>query len=152
MTARQARLAISAIALATALGAHAAGSGTLACGGVGNDERRELAAAMRDSNLSLQFSLAGRGNYVAGVDLTITPAGNAAAALTATTDGPICYVRLPPGRYRVDASYNGTKRSATANVAAGGKSLRLAMAFPPGADEIDPAPVSPEEKLQASKP
>ena len=137
-----------AIAAAIALNAHGA---ALVCGGVGNDERRELAAAAQDASLTLQFSLAGRGNYIADVDVTVTPAnGN---AFSARTDGPICYVQLPPGRYKVEASYNGTRRSANATVPAkGGKRVRIAMSFPAAAADIDPAPVSPEEKLQASKP
>jgi hypothetical protein len=42
---------------------------------------------------------------------------------------------------------------ANANVTANAaKPARIAVAFPPTAADIDPAPVSPEEKLQASKP
>ena len=137
-----------ATAAALALNAHAA---TLVCGGVGNDERRELAAAEQGANLALQFTLAGRGNYIADVDVTITPAKG--SAFSARTDGPICYAQLPPGRYKVEASYHGTTRSANADIPAkGGKAARVAMSFPPTAADVDPAPVSPEEKLQASKP
>jgi hypothetical protein len=148
------RLAILAIAVASALGAHAApGAGEkLVCGGVGSDERAELATAMRDANVSLEFSLAGRGNYVADVEVTLTPAAGGGAGFSVKTDGPICYLHLPPGRYRIDAAYQGATKSATANVAATGKALRFAMAFPPGAADVDPAPVSLEEKQQAAKP
>jgi hypothetical protein len=143
------------VAAAGVLEAHAAtgGRAALVCGGVGNDERRELALAAEGANLALEFFLAGRGNYIADVDVTLTPAASPSAAFTLKTDGPICYLSLPPGRYRVDAAYNGAKKSATANVSAkGAKPTRIAMAFPAGAADIDPAPVSPEEKLQASKP
>ncbi len=146
------RAALVATAVVAALAARAADEGPIVCGGVGNDERRDLAAAMRDSNVSLEFSLAGRGNYIADVDVTLTPAGKGAEAISMKSDGPICYLRLAPGRYRIDAAYNGTVKSSTANVPAAGNRLRVAMAFPPGATDIDPAPVSPEEKLQASKP
>jgi hypothetical protein len=141
-------------AAAGALNAQAASADAqLTCGGVGNDERRDLAAAMQGANLSLEFSLAGRGNYIADVDVKLTPVGKGDAIVTARTEGPVCYVlQLPPGRYRIDASYNGVTKSATANVGASGKPVHLAMAFPPTAADIDPAPVSPEEKLQASKP
>ena len=133
---------------AAGLQAHA---GALVCGGVGNDERRELAAAAEGASLSLQFNLAGRGNFVADVDVTITPARG--DAFSAKTDGPICYVQLPPGIYKIEATYNGTRKSASATVPAkAGKPVRIAMSFPPGPGDIDPAPVSPEEKLQASKP
>ena len=137
------------VAAASALGAQAA---ALVCGGIGNDERRELASAPSGANLSLEFSLAGRGNYIADVEVTITPAGSG-PALTVKTEGPICYLELPPGRYKVDASYNGTRKSASATIPQkGGKPLRLGMSFPATAADIDPAPVSPEEKRQASKP
>ena len=137
--------------LAIAAGAMNVQAGAMVCGGVGNDERRELAAAAQGANLSLRFSLAGRGNYVADVDVTITPAQG--AAITAKTDGPICYLQLAPGRYTIEATYNGTRKSASATVPAkGGKAASVAMAFPAGAADIDPAPVSPEEKRQASKP
>ena len=107
---------------------------------------------VRGANLSLEFSLAGRGNYIADVEVKIMPAGKGDAVVTSRTEGPVCYVQLSAGRYRIDASYNGVTKSATANVGATGKPVRLAMAFPPTAADIDPAPVSPEEKLQASKP
>ncbi len=141
-------LAPLAIAAAAALNAQAA---AVVCGGVGNDERRELAAAAQGASLAMQFSLAGRGNFIADVDVTITPPSG--AAITLKTDGPICYAQLPPGRYKVEATYNGVSRSANANVPAkGGKPARIAVSFPATAADIDPAPVSPEEKLQASKP
>ena len=136
------------VAAASASEAQAAAA---VCGGVGNDERRELAAAAEGASLSLQFNLAGRGNFVADVDVTITPARG--EAFSAKTDGPICYVQLPPGIYKIEATYNGTRKSASATVPAkAGKPVRIAMSFPPGPGDIDPAPISPEEKLQASKP
>lgn len=149
------RIAIASLALAAVgtLNAHAASvESQLTCGGVGNDERRDLAASMQGANLSLEFSLTGRGNYIADVDVKLLPAGKGEALLATRTNGPVCYIQLPPGRYRVEASYNGVTKSATANVGASGKPVRVAMAFPPSAADIDPAPVSPEEKLQASKP
>jgi hypothetical protein len=148
---RFAAIAILAAGAVAAQAAPVAGE-KLVCGGVGTDARRDLAAQMPDSNVSLEFSLAGRGNYVADVEVTLTSSAGGAAAFTVKTEGPICYLHLPPGGYRIDAAYKGTTKSATANVAAAGKPLRFAMAFPPGAADIDPAPVSAEEKLQASKP
>jgi hypothetical protein len=141
-------LATLAVAAAGALNA---GAASMVCGGVGNDERREMAAAAGGASISLEFSLAGRGNYIADVDVTVKPAKGEPFA--ARTDGPICYLQLPPGRYVVEASYNGTRKTAAATVPAkAGKPVRVAMSFPASAADIDPAPVSPEEKLQASKP
>ena len=143
-------VSLAALALAAAAALDVNGS-AMVCGGVGNDERRELAGFAGTASLALEFSLAGRGNYIADVDVTITPARG--EAFSAKTDGPICYLQLPPGRYQVAASYNGVRKSASATIPAkAGKPVRVAMSFPPGAADIDPAPVSPEEKLQASKP
>src|SRR5260221_11776650 len=97
----------------------------MVCGGVGNDERRELAAQSGNASLSLEFSLAGRGNYIADVDVTITPANG--TAFTAKTDGPICYLEPAPGRYKVEAAYPGTRKPANASIPANGtKPLRVA--------------------------
>ncbi len=139
-------------ALSLAAGALHAQAATMACGGIGSDERRELAAQFGSANMALEFVLAGRGNYVADVDVTLTPAAPG-EALSVKTDGPICYLQLPPGRYTIDAAYNGERKSASATVPARpGRPVRVTIAFPPGARDIDPAPVSPEEKRQASQP
>ena len=95
-----------------ALAAAAAGAldtqAAMVCGGVGSDARRELASAASGANLSLEFSLAGRGNYVADVEVTLTPAGQG-TPVTLKTDGPICYLDLPPGRYTVELNVNGKR-------------------------------------------
>jgi hypothetical protein len=143
-------LYLATLAIAAA-GALDAGAASMVCGGVGNDERREMAAKAGGSSLALEFSLAGRGNYIADVEVTVRPAKG--EAFTGRTDGPICYLQLEPGRYTVEASYNGTRKSTTATIPAkAGKPVRVAMSFPAGPGDKDPAPVSPEEKLQASKP
>ena len=65
-------VSLAALALAAAAALDVNGS-AMVCGGVGNDERRELAGFAGTASLALEFSLAGRGNYIADVDVTITP-------------------------------------------------------------------------------
>jgi len=138
-----------ALACATALGANAATSvGALTCGGIGSDAREELQSASSGANLELEFYAGRRGAYIAGVDITVTPVG-AGDAFSTTADGPICFAHLAPGRYRVEASYKGATRLASATVGASGR-VHLALGFPESVAEPDPGPVSAEEKRQAS--
>lgn len=141
---------ITAIALLAPLGAYA-GTPTVVCGGVGSDERHAMEAQATDANVSLEFFVGKRGAYVADVELTFTPV-KGPPSFSTHADGPLCYARLDPGTYRVEATYRGATRSATAHVADSGKPVHLAMGFPDSVAQPDPAPVSAEEKQQAKEP
>jgi hypothetical protein len=68
--------------------------------------------------------------------------------------GPICYAHLAPGRYRIEATLNGTTRTAQATVPeAAGKPAHVAIAFPEtaAAGDLDIRP-TPEEKQEARTP
>lgn len=140
-------IAVGALALscAAALGA---GAEPLVCGGIGSDARAELESASKGANLALEFFAGKRGQYLAGVDLTVTPLGGGGAFST-TADGPLCFARVPPGRYRIEASYRGATRLASATVANEGQA-HVAVGFPESVAEPDPGPISAEEKRQAS--
>ena len=142
-------IAVTALAssCAAALGANAA---TLACGGVGSDARADLAARSKDANLALEFFAGKRGQFIADVDITVTPVGGGDAFST-TADGPLCFARVAPGRYRIEASYRGATRLANATVGNTGQA-HVAVGFPESVAEPDPAPISAEEKRQASTP
>jgi hypothetical protein len=155
------RLAASAVFMAAVLPAAAAlpasAAQDVACGGVGADARAALAAQNAGANLALEFFVAGRGNYVADVDVTLTPlAGSAAGAapVHVTTGGPICYLTLPPGAYRVEASLHGAQRSARTTLPKpGAGTARLALGFPATAVDGDlETRASPDEKQQARTP
>ncbi len=75
-------------------------------GGVGEEERFELAAVRADYNLRLTFAVAKAGNFVADVEVTITDAQKR-EIVRATSEGPLFYARLAPGRYGVSAAYAG---------------------------------------------
>ena len=144
------RTLITAIALLAPLAAGAA-TPVVVCGGIGSDERHAMQAQATNANVSLEFFVGKRGAYVADVELTFTPAKGLPSYST-NADGPLCFARLDPGTYRVEATYRGATRVATAQVGESGAPVHLAMGFPESVAQPDPAPISAEEKRQASEP
>ena len=140
-------LATLALAAASAWAAN----GDIKCGGVGSDERDKLEGYARDANLSLEMFISPGGEYVADVDVTMRPVG-AGSEINVHTDGPICYLRVPAGRYRIEATFSGVTRSAQATVGAKvGKPARVAIAFPKSVGDRQNDAASPEEKAQAAR-
>jgi hypothetical protein len=117
-----------------------------ACGGVSAEERRALPSQVPDANLELLFVSGTRGAYAAGADWRIFGRANEPIA-QGTSDGPQCYVRVPPGALRVEARLGGEMRTAKATVRDGAGRTRLVFTFPPEPGEDIQA--SPEEKAQA---
>ncbi len=143
-------LAASAAAGAASPAPQALAGGSFVCGGVGSDERRALAANAPDSNLSLELFAGKYGAYVADVDVRLHPAGSGATALSLVADGPICHLQLPPGRYEIEATFNGATRTAQARVPSRGRT-HVAIAFPDAVGDRQSDIPTPEEKLQASR-
>lgn len=101
------------------------------CGGVGVDERRTLAAMEAQANLKLLLVSEKRGGYLADVEVALFEDGASIPRLTIRSDGPICLVRAPAGRYRIEAVFSGKQRSMRLTLGAeAGKPLRAALAFP----------------------
>jgi hypothetical protein len=101
------------------------------CGGVGADERAALAALEREANLKLMFVTEKRGGYLADVAVAMYDAKASTPRLQLTSDGPICLLRAPAGRYRIEAAYGKAKRSATAAPDKdAGKPARVVFSFP----------------------
>lgn len=132
-----ARLAPIAIALA-ALGAAPAASanaadhwltvkhgaeGRYVSGGVGIDERHDLARLARGYDLELAFATRA-GNYLADVKVKITD-GSGRDVISTRTDGPLLYAQLPPGRYRVSAEIDGRRLTRVVHVASGRRAFEL---------------------------
>ena len=89
-----------------------------------------------------------RGAYLAGIDWTLR-GENGVAVLRASADGPICFVDVAPGRYKVEARLGDVVRTAQATVGAQpGKAARVVVAFPD--EPWDGIRASPEEKAQAA--
>lgn len=70
-------------------------------GGVGDASVAEMKEAARNYNVRLVFSNR-RGEYVADVPYTITDARRREVA-SGTSEGPLLYLRLPPGHYEISA-------------------------------------------------
>lgn len=85
-------------------------------GGVGIDERTRMAAENSDYNLKLVFANT-RGEYLDEVNVWIKDQ-HGKDIVRSTTDGPWFYVKLPPGKYSVDVSFDGkTKQVRDLNLA-----------------------------------
>jgi len=151
------RLVVAIPLVLAALPALAAtATGTFTCGGIGADQRRALAERSAGANLALEFFVANHGDFVGGAEVSLVPLGAAggSGALHVAADGPICYGRVPPGHYRIEASLNGATRTARATVPVGASApVRVAIAFPEAAapGDLDVRP-SPEEKQEARTP
>ena len=72
--------------------------------GIGDDD--PLAAIASDYNLQLVFAAQGSGEYLADIKVVITDAkGN--TLLDAESPGPLFFVKLPAGSYRISADFHG---------------------------------------------
>lgn len=134
-------------AAAQALALQPAGGVRHACGGVGAEERRELAALRRSGQLEILFASASRGSYLAAVEVEIVPM-NGGAAARFRAEGPTCLVDAPAGRYRITARLGGTERSREVSLTKAG--TKVAITFPD--EPWDGIRASDEEKRQARQP
>jgi len=87
-------------------------------GGVSKDQVAEMNHRMAPYNLRLTFSEGRHDDYVAGLDLKITDAAGR-PVFTYGDAGPLTDVKLPAGRYRVDANFGGVTRSGSVDVKPG---------------------------------
>ncbi|AOK24358.1 carboxypeptidase regulator [Burkholderia ubonensis] len=123
------RFAIAAaLAVGVAAGAYAQSDGLPAArqqgdvsfvsGGVGQDESTAFQRNEAAWPLALRFTGAG-GEFLADVHVRITDA-KGAEVLRTDASGPYMLVKLPPGRYTVQASYQGKDETRSVTVTAKG--------------------------------
>jgi hypothetical protein len=95
----------------------AGGSGTASyvSGGVGAEERDAMAARRGEFNLYVTFARRGGGEMLAGIALGITDRQRH-PVLTADGVGPQVFVKLPPGTYWVNATFDGQEQSRSVTV------------------------------------
>ena len=125
--------ACSAAASGQALVTKEQGALTWRCGGVGLEEREELAKMEAGSNLKLVFAAGARGEYLANVAVALSERQNKVAAVKFIADGPICLVKAPAGNYRIDASLGDRKSSASATAAdEASRPAMVVVRFPEG--------------------
>lgn len=100
------------------------------CGGAGEQERIQLKGFQSEANAELLFVTEKRGGYLADVDFVVRNQ-RGGAVLQGRADGPKCFLTVPAGSYRVEATYEGSKRSANFQVAgAAGNPKRTVLSFP----------------------
>ncbi|MES2401124.1 MAG: hypothetical protein V4573_14135 [Pseudomonadota bacterium] len=97
------------VAQATAASAISTGGppGASLSGGVGAEERQTMHAARASYNLRLTFATIGSGEYLAGIPVQIDSVKRPGISRVYEDSGPLLYLQLDPGTYRISASYDG---------------------------------------------
>jgi hypothetical protein len=102
------------------------------CGGVGEEERETLAGLEPQVNLKLMFVTGKRGAFVSDVDVSLYDAASELLRFTMIAQGPICLIQAPAGRYRITATYDGTRleRSIALPEKRASEPVRAVFSFP----------------------
>lgn len=108
-------LAGTGAAMAADVAPQTAPAGCERSGGVGADDQDAMLAARREYNLLLTFATRVTGEYQADVAVTLLDRTGAPVA-SFVSPGPLCYLNLAPGRYRIVATAAGRELSQTATV------------------------------------
>jgi hypothetical protein len=85
-------------------------------GGIGDGQTRYMQSIAKNWPMRIMFSQLKANEFVAGVNLQITDSRKA-TMLQLDSAGPLTYVQLPPGAYRVTATHDG--QTQTRNVTLG---------------------------------
>jgi hypothetical protein len=100
---------------AAASGAQAAmGDATAVSGGVGDEDRDALMQAYDQYNLHLAFAEK-TGDYVADVGVKVRDS-RGREMWSGNADGPLLFMKLPPGRYEVIADFDGKEQRRSVQV------------------------------------
>lgn len=81
----------------------AAGEPQFVTGGVGMEERSQMLATKPDYNVRMTFATRGSGEYRSDVQVEISDS-KGRVNVNARDAGPLMFVNLDPGRYRVTAT------------------------------------------------
>jgi len=93
-------------------------------GGVGQEEQATMQGLRADYNLQLTFATKQSGAYRSDVQLDIMDAkGN--ALVSAANTGPMFFVKLPPGTYRISAAAEGKTFKRTVKIGNAPKEMVL---------------------------
>lgn len=94
-------------------------------GGIGDDARDEMRKAAPNYNVHLQFS-ARAGNYLADIPFKVS-AGNGQEIYTGVSEGPLLYLKLQPGTYRIAAQIDGEWQTKRVQAARSGAPARMSF-------------------------
>ncbi len=97
-------------------------------GGVSEEAREEMRKVAGAYNVHLVFS-SQSGSYLADIPFTVArlAAGKRQEILSAVSDGPFLYLKLPPGSYEIAAKIAGVWQSQRIQVGAPGSSRRVSF-------------------------
>ena len=98
---------------------------TVMSGGVGLEERAQLAQHERDANLKLVFTEP-QGSYLSDIGVKVFDR-NGTMVLDTTTNGPWLLAKLSPGTYRIVATDQGAKQEHRVSVGQGLKIMHIRM-------------------------
>ncbi len=124
MTQIRAVVAAGLLAAASAAGAQPpaverSGEIQYVTGGVGEDERLAFDEARKAFNLELIFADQRSGSYLSDVEVTVLDKGGR-EVLKTLSQGPRLLARMPPGSYKVMATFDGTPQARNVSVPAKG--------------------------------
>lgn len=91
---------------------------TYVSGGIGEGQAQAMMGMRKDYNLQLTFAIKGTGEYLADVKVNIQDA-KGKEILETVSAGPLFYAKLPHGRYKVTAEFNGKPLAKSTNIKAG---------------------------------
>jgi hypothetical protein len=103
-------------------------------GGIGVGEREDLAVRGKEFNLKVVTAAERSGAYLAGVRVKAINAGGA-AVFDVTMDGPWLLAKLPPGKYALEAQFEGKALATTLAIPESGQ--RHAYLYWPAPDPYD---------------
>ena len=98
-------------------------------GGIGADERQAMQTLASEYNLRLTFSQAGSGSLLADIKVGVIDSSGS-KRLEVVSEGPLLFIRLPPGRYRLEAMHTGNRLEKNVTLPPKG-SRTLALQWPP---------------------
>lgn len=108
-------------------------------GGIGREEVETIRKVAKKFPLQLLFSEGKAGRALTDIGLTISD-GDGQLVFTKKRAGPLLYIDLPAGQYKVTGNYNGAKQSHTITLVAGEKPQKLYLNWKAEVpeDAIDP--------------
>lgn len=90
--------------------------GSFLSGGVGLEDQAAMREQRNHYNLRLSFAEHGTGAYLAGVSVSLLRHRTHESIGPFDDSGPMLYLRLLPGTYRLAATYAGVTRNSTLQV------------------------------------
>ncbi len=108
-------------------------------GGIGREEVESMRLVAKQYSLQLLFSQGKNGTALTEVDVNIVDA-KGTSVFSQSQTGPLLYVNLPAGNYKVVGIYNGIKQTAKVSIVTGAKSQRVILNW-----VGNPADLIPEE-------